>query len=683
MLQPFPVDPAASDGAAARTEPREPSPAATRPEPPAHAATAPGDDAGAFDALRRLLLGNHPSRLADLEQRLDDPELRAAALAEVLPQAIHARANADPQLAEALLEPVDACLHRSVARDPSRLADALFPVIGPAIRRAIAETLKGLVQSINQVVEHSLSARGLRWRWEAWRSGRPFGEVVLSHMLVYRVEAAYLIHNETGLLVDHAVAATETTLKDEDAVSAMLTAIQDFVQESFSTAGHALETVEIGPRTLWLLRGPHATLACAISGLPPRSLRGELEAVLRRIHAGFGAGLAHFDGDKARLRLVHPLLEECLALEYRDGGPAAARIVWWPWLVALALLLAGLGWAGWQSYDWQRRVATARAELAATPGLALLDWQPGREIRAALLADPLSAAVAGPPAERVQDPRVRARLRIEAQPYVSADPAIVLERARRQLRPPPGVTLDLDAGVLHVQGTAPADWISRVRAFTLPPAGVDALDIALTPDLADLARRVRAAIEPPPTVRVELDGTALRLSGAAATAWIGALPMRLAGVAGLTGCTTTGLVAREAAEARGLAAELEQLRLLFGEDSEPLPGGGAVLERGAALMQRLAALADALPGARVRVVVIGHSDGLGAPARNQWLRAERAAFAATRWRALGVPAALLATESAPGFEPATVARPAERRVDLRVDLRLPEPGPCLPPRVGE
>ena len=82
--------------------------------------------------------------------------------------------------------------------------------MGPAIRQAIRQALQSLTQSLNQTVEHSFSLKGLRWRIEAWTTGRPFAEVVLLHTLRYRVEQAFLIHRDTGLLLQHV--ATETAI---------------------------------------------------------------------------------------------------------------------------------------------------------------------------------------------------------------------------------------------------------------------------------------------------------------------------------------------------------------------------------------------------------------------------------------------------------------------------------------
>ena len=58
------------------------------------------------------------------------------------------------------------------------LADALFPVIGPAIRKAVAHTFDAMIDSVNQTIEQSVSWQAVQWRWTAWRTGKPFAEIV-------------------------------------------------------------------------------------------------------------------------------------------------------------------------------------------------------------------------------------------------------------------------------------------------------------------------------------------------------------------------------------------------------------------------------------------------------------------------------------------------------------------------
>lgn len=637
---------------------------------PAHLGTpSPPDE---WEELRGLLIGRELELLEQLHRRVSDPEHRSADLSEVLPTVVRAAAGTDGRLASALEAPVGQSLRRSIEHDPQHLADALFPVMGPAIRRSIAETLKGFVQSINQAVEHSISPRGLAWRIEAWRGGTTFAEVVLKNTLIYRVDAAYLIHNASGLLIDHAVAVTQTTLKDEDAVSAMLTAIQDFVQDSFSQAGDALETVEIGGRTLWILRGAEATLACLISGLPPQGLREQLERIQLEIHASFGRALAGFDGDKSRLAAVHPLLNDCLALEYRSDVTAARKVTWWPWLVLALVAAAGLGWLWWQGHTRAERLERVRQRLDSTPGIVLLDWETGRRIRAQVLADPL----AEDPMALVTDPEVAARLDIDRRPYLSVDPPIVLQRARRLLAPPQGVALALDGGVLRVAGAADPEWIRGVEANLALPVGVDALDLsALSPDHSGLLGRVRAAIEPPEGVVLALDGADLSLSGQAPMAWISDLPARLATVEGLGACDDSALAIAELVQAQTLIDSLQGIEIRFGEAANPLAASTGAIDRAAELLLGLIELDRALD-LSLAVTVLGHSDGIGDQPWNRWLRQQRADYVARSLVERGVPADSLHAQPVAGFEPSAVTRPAERWVRIRAEIREPEKPSC-------
>ncbi len=57
-------------------------------------------------------------------------------------------------------------------------------------------------------------------------------------------------------------------------VSAMLTAINDFVHDSFNIdSGSDIETIEVGGYTLWLEKGPYAIIAGIVEGNPPTSVK--------------------------------------------------------------------------------------------------------------------------------------------------------------------------------------------------------------------------------------------------------------------------------------------------------------------------------------------------------------------------------------------------------------------------
>ena len=126
------------------------------------------------------------------------------------------------------------------------------------------------------------------WRIEAARTGRSFGEIALMRSLRFRVEEVYLIHRETGLLLGH-LAAKGAVTQDADLVSGMLTAVQDFVRDSFTPGkSEELETMRVGEYTVWVLHGPSALLAAVVSGVAPPDLRNIFQRTLERIHGEFG-----------------------------------------------------------------------------------------------------------------------------------------------------------------------------------------------------------------------------------------------------------------------------------------------------------------------------------------------------------------------------------------------------------
>ena len=126
-----------------------------------------------------------------------------------------------------------------------------------------------------------------------------FGQLLLQylliHSLLYRVDQVFLIHRETGLLLENVFAEAEA-LQDADLVSSMLTALQDFVRDSFNVERHhAIETVEVGEFTLWVEQGPKAILAAAIRGNVPEELRTDLHRALENIHLDQGKSEKIFD----------------------------------------------------------------------------------------------------------------------------------------------------------------------------------------------------------------------------------------------------------------------------------------------------------------------------------------------------------------------------------------------------
>ena len=136
-----------------------------------------------------------------------------------------------------------------------------------------------MIESLNQIIETSVSFRSVGWRIEAARTGRSYGEIALLRSLLYRVEQVFLIQNDTGLLLQHVI-GDSVVVRDPDMISGMLTAIQNFVQDSFGAADNTLETVRVGDFTVWIQHGPQALLAGLVRGTAPIKVREVFAAAL-------------------------------------------------------------------------------------------------------------------------------------------------------------------------------------------------------------------------------------------------------------------------------------------------------------------------------------------------------------------------------------------------------------------
>jgi outer membrane protein OmpA-like peptidoglycan-associated protein len=425
--------------------------------------------------LRELILGAERRRLQELERRLNAAGLTREELADLLPEAIVLRTSRDRQLARALAPTVEGAIGESVRRNPRQIATAIFPVLGPAIRKAIAEALAGLVASINSALEHSVSPRGLKWRLEAWRTGVPYGQIVLKHALVYRVEQVFLIHAETGLLLAHAW-AKDLPPKDADLISGMLTAIRDFVADSFAREREAggLRRFSVGELTVMVEQGPQAVLAAVVRGQAPDTLLTKLQDTLEQVHLEFSDQLAAFEGDAAPFEPARPMLEECLAtvLSTSRERKRRTKAAWLPWAIGATILLVALLWLKIRAEQrWDQAVASLRSE----PGIVLTSAErEGGRWRFAGLRDPLAREPATLLAGAGTD---TTSIEQRWEPYLSLRPQLVLARARRTLAPPATIAMALEGDTLRLRGSAPFQWTVATARSGLPP-GVAALDLS-------------------------------------------------------------------------------------------------------------------------------------------------------------------------------------------------------------
>lgn len=616
-------------------------------------------ESASLPRLRQLLLQEEQSQIADLARRLESDDGLQQRMVEALPEAVQLSAEKDERLAAALQKPVREGVARAVREDVEGFAEALFPVMGPGIRRAIAEALKDFRRSLNYGL-----GLGLLWRIEAMRRGVSFAELVIERSMPYQVQFALLIQPETGLVISQAEHEA-VMAQDSDAFSAMLTAIQDFIRDSFE-GDSQISTLELGDRTVWIIAGPKAHLACVISGIPGADLRNRLADVVDRLHARHRGLLIDFHGDRSGMAPVDAEVERCLTPDAQEREQVL-RQSRTPKALILVVLLAILGVLLWKNFHKPAVSPTDQAVslLEDTPGILVTRIEKGKTPVVHGLADPL----AGDPAHVLTTAGIASTaLQLQFQPYLSLQPEMVLRRVRKQLALPDTVTTELRAGTLHLAGSIEADRLDTLKTLVSVLPGIDAINAsALMPAYSIAA--LREILQIPQSVSLARSPDGLRFAGTAPWSWMNSLPSRVAALPGQSLSAQQALAPTEWQRSQELARQLQATPVFFEGGTRLAPGAASALASHRAALLELLALTRIL-NVQAHLKLRGYTDGAGGEEENLALR---------RARAETVAAALIdgATElpveidDQPNYLPPVGTDAQARRVDMNLSLEAP------------
>lgn len=116
------------------------------------------------------------------------------------------------------------------------------------------------------------------------------------------VEEVFLITN-TGLLLRR-IGKEKKPDVDEDILSSMLTAVNEFVKDSFSSSSEEgdLDELQYGSLRVILEYGSYVYLAAVVRGQESKDMRPEMKRVLRTVHRKYGHILFNWDGSLAALK---------------------------------------------------------------------------------------------------------------------------------------------------------------------------------------------------------------------------------------------------------------------------------------------------------------------------------------------------------------------------------------------
>jgi hypothetical protein len=270
------------------------------------------------------------------------PEEMAEALGPVLAGAIRVQERRDhAELVEAVSPVLSEAIEIQIRDSRQTFVEALFPIIGEMAQRYIGEFFRELQRNIDARLKATTSPGKIARRAGAQLRGVPISDLEMRDALPFSVREIFLIQSGSGLLL--ARAGSDAAV-DSDLISGMLTAVRDFMHDSFARAeAHGpLDEVQYGEQRIIVQDGRLCYLAVVIQGIEPPGFRAELRRYLTRLHSDEHRTLQAFDGDMASLGGV-PATVDGLAAELGRMIPPSAGPQPLPRNQKIFLALAGLG----------------------------------------------------------------------------------------------------------------------------------------------------------------------------------------------------------------------------------------------------------------------------------------------------------------------------------------------------
>jgi len=392
-----------------------------------------GNEQAQLDALRTILYGTLEKRVCDT-LRSQQREL----VRDNISEALHDREQQDGTIQKVIQPMVARSVENSIASQRTEFINYLYPIVGSLVRKSVSVFISDFIEKTNELIENSFTIKGLKWRVQAWRSGIRFSDYVASQTFLFQIQQVFLIHRETGSLL-HTVAANIQHHQDADLISAMLTAISDFVADSFMDGSYEqqLDVIKTEKFTLLLKSTPQIMLVAAYNGnLSPKASQ-KLQLTLEDIHKIYRSELKNFAGDIAQFKSTDSLLNGCLISEAKSPETQGKKFPIWGTLVFVGIIaLISLYAFGW----WQTsHIVDKIKQLPKSPGITItqIDTEGWKDIALSVLRD----RHAQPISDWLSDIDT-SFVSINQDEFISVDIQIVQQKIRQQMVQYPNVNYD-------------------------------------------------------------------------------------------------------------------------------------------------------------------------------------------------------------------------------------------------
>lgn len=300
-----------------------------------------------------------------------DREIMGSALASAVPPAITQQIKIAPEEVAAAIAPtMGEAIKKQIEIEQDKIVDALYPVIGNTIAKYMGET----IQAINQQIENTLSYKGIKRKVRAKIQGVSEAELILRDAVPFNIQAIFLIHKASGLVISD-IQPSSTPRLESEMVAGMLTAIRSFANDCISQSinNSELNAIDYGSSKILLEVAGYCYIAIVIQGETPKNFNQKMRNTLSKIVKSYGKIVEKFDGDPEVIPTqIHQLLLG-LRDEYSQQQKPKNRISPLAVLSLTVVSAVMIPWGVWQYYSGIIRAIENKTALAlsSTPELAV------------------------------------------------------------------------------------------------------------------------------------------------------------------------------------------------------------------------------------------------------------------------------------------------------------------------
>lgn len=426
--------------------------------------------------LRNILLGKEYDELIHIKNQFENSDQYSAQIAEVIAEALTLRSKRDSDLVHALSPVIEKGINKTINDNPRKMVGLLYPVILPAIRKSINQTLTDMISSFNTVLRNGISLKAIKWRFDAWRTGYTYAQIVMMHSIVYQVEQVFFIHRDSGFLIEH-VTSDNAIIKNEDTVSGILSAVQSFIRDSFSVDDdEQLTDINMGDITILVEHAPHAVIALVVRGTIPTQLHTQLRESSEYLHDNYGIACRDFSGDTSAFDGVSDVLQSQLLKKeiIKTEAPVLEKdyTKWLPHSIAVTTISIAIFFIFQEEPKStsdnnsklrnQALLTDIKERLQQEPGITLLNT---KKLETGYYIKGLVDLEARRPNDII-DPIKQEELGLvlDFDTYLSTDEVFLLERAKKILSPPESVSLHIENRSLYIRGSSSQQWFESMQA---------------------------------------------------------------------------------------------------------------------------------------------------------------------------------------------------------------------------